>query len=201
MHAAQGILTARGGMTSHAAVVARGMGKCCVAGCDDISIDYKKDQFTAGGKTIKKGDWVSLDGSSGEVMLGEVPTQAKFSREFAQLMKWADEARKLKVRTNADTPHDSDVARRFGAEGIGLCRTEHMFFEGDRILAVREMILAEDEKGRRKALGKLKPIQRRDFEGIFKAMNGLPVTIRLLDPPYTASCHTRRLSKKKWQPR
>ena len=184
MHAAQGILTARGGMTSHAAVVARGMGKCCVAGCDDISIDYKKDQFTAGGKTIKKGDWVSLDGSSGEVMLGEVPTQeAKFSKEFAQLMKWADETRKLKVRTNADTPHDSDVARRFGAEGIGLCRTEHMFFEGDRILAVREMILAEDEKGRRKALGKLKPIQRRDFEGIFKAMDGLPVTIRLLDPP------------------
>ena len=184
MHAAQGILTARGGMTSHAAVVARGMGKCCVAGCDDISIDYKKDQFTASGKTIKKGDWVSLDGSSGEVMLGEVPTQeAKFSREFGQLMKWADEARKLKVRTNADTPHDSNVARRFGAEGIGLCRTEHMFFEGDRILAVREMILAEDEQGRRKALRKLKPIQRRDFEGIFKAMNGLPVTVRLLDPP------------------
>ncbi len=184
MHAAQGILTARGGMTSHAAVVARGMGKCCVAGCDDIVIDYRKDQFTAGGKTIKKGDWVSLDGSSGEVMLGEVPTQeAKFSKEFATLMKWADEARKLNVRTNADTPHDSEVARRFGAEGIGLCRTEHMFFEGDRILAVREMILSDDERGRRKALSKLKPIQRRDFEGIFKAMNGLPVTIRLLDPP------------------
>jgi pyruvate,orthophosphate dikinase len=184
MHAAQGILTARGGMTSHAAVVARGMGKCCVAGCDAIVIDYKKDQFVASGKTVKKGDWISLDGSTGEVMLGQVPTQeAKFSKEFDTLMKWADQARKLKVRTNADTPHDSDVARRFGAEGIGLCRTEHMFFEGDRIRAVREMILSEDEKGRRKALGKLKPMQRRDFEGIFKAMNGLPVTIRLLDPP------------------
>ncbi|MGY8824339.1 MAG: pyruvate, phosphate dikinase [Candidatus Latescibacterota bacterium] len=184
MHAAQGILTARGGMTSHAAVVARGMGKCCVAGCDAIVIDYKKNQFVASGKTVKKGDWISLDGSTGEVMLGQVPTQeAKFSKEFGILMNWADQARKLKVRTNADTPHDSDVARRFGAEGIGLCRTEHMFFEGDRIRAVREMILSEDEKGRRKALGKLKPIQRRDFEGIFKAMNGLPVTIRLLDPP------------------
>ncbi|MFT7695125.1 MAG: pyruvate,orthophosphate dikinase, partial [Candidatus Latescibacterota bacterium] len=170
--------------TSHAAVVARGMGKCCVAGCDAIVIDYKKNQFVASGKTVKKGDWISLDGSTGEVMLGQVPTQeAKFSKEFGILMNWADQARKLKVRTNADTPHDSDVARRFGAEGIGLCRTEHMFFEGDRIRAVREMILSEDEKGRRKALGKLKPIQRRDFEGIFKAMNGLPVTIRLLDPP------------------
>ncbi len=184
MHAASGILTARGGMTSHAAVVARGMGKCCVAGCGDIQIDYRKDLFTANGKTVKKGDWISLDGSSGEVMLGQVPTrETKFTREFSTLMKWADQARKLKVRTNADTPHDSDVARRFGAEGIGLCRTEHMFFEGDRILAVREMILAENEQGRKKALAKLKPIQRRDFEGIFKAMKGLPVTIRLLDPP------------------
>jgi len=184
MHAASGILTARGGMTSHAAVVARGMGKCCVAGCGDIQIDYRKDLFTANGKTVKKGDWISLDGSSGEVMLGQVPTrEAKFTREFSTLMKWADQARKLKVRTNADTPHDSDVARRFGAEGIGLCRTEHMFFEGDRILAVREMILADNEQGRRKALAKLKPIQRRDFEGIFKEMKGLPVTIRLLDPP------------------
>ena len=184
MHAAQGILTARGGMTSHAAVVARGMGKCCVAGCGDVVINYRKNSFSAAGQTIKKGDWISIDGSSGEVMLGQVPTQeAKFSREFGTLMKWADQTRKLKVRTNADTPHDSDVARRFGAEGIGLCRTEHMFFEGDRILAVREMILADDEKGRKKALTKLKPIQRKDFEGIFKAMNGLPVTIRLLDPP------------------
>ena len=184
MHAAQGILTARGGMTSHAAVVARGMGKCCVAGCGGISVDYTKDQFTASGHVVKKGDWISIDGSSGEVMLGQVATiSSKFSREFSDLMKWADRARKLKVRTNADTPHDSNVARKFGAEGIGLCRTEHMFFEGDRIKAVREMILAEDEVGRRRALKKLKPMQRRDFEGIFKAMNGLPVTIRLLDPP------------------
>ena len=184
MHAAQGILTARGGMTSHAAVVARGMGKCCVAGCGDIDINYRKNLFKAGDKIVKRGDWISIDGSSGEVMLGQVPTQeAKFSREFAKLMGWADKTRKLKVRTNADTPHDSEVARQFGAEGIGLCRTEHMFFEGDRIVAVREMILAADEAGRRRALRKLKPMQRRDFEGIFKAMDGLPVTIRLLDPP------------------
>ena len=184
MHAAQGILTARGGMTSHAAVVARGMGKCCVAGCGALGIDYGKDLFTAGGKTVKKGDWISIDGSSGEVMLGQVATtETALSKDFEDLMKWADRERRLKVRTNADTPHDSVVARTFGAEGIGLCRTEHMFFEGDRIDAVREMILAEDEAGRRKALAKLKPIQRKDFEGIFKAMNGLPVTIRLLDPP------------------
>jgi pyruvate,orthophosphate dikinase len=184
MHAAQGILTARGGMTSHAAVVARGMGKCCVAGCGALAIDYGKDLFKAGGKTIKRGDWVSIDGSSGQVMLGQVATQeATFSKEFGELMKWADRERRLKVRTNADSPNDSMVARKFGAEGIGLCRTEHMFFEGNRIDAVREMILAEDEAGRRKALAKLKPIQRKDFEGIFKAMNGLPVTIRLLDPP------------------
>jgi pyruvate,orthophosphate dikinase len=184
MHAAQGILTARGGMTSHAAVVARGMGKCCVAGCGALAIDYTKNLFRAGGITIKKGDWISIDGSSGDVMLGQVATvEAAFTAEFAQLMRWADRTRKLKVRTNADTPHDSEVARRFGAEGIGLCRTEHMFFEGDRIKAVREMILAADESGRRRALAKLKPIQRRDFEGIFRAMKGLPVTIRLLDPP------------------
>lgn len=184
MHAAQGILTARGGMTSHAAVVARGMGKCCVAGCGSLGIDYGKNRFTSGGKTVKKGDWISIDGSSGEVMLGQVPTkEATLSKDFADLMAWADRERRLKVRTNADTPHDSKVARTFGAEGIGLCRTEHMFFEGDRIDAVREMILADDEAGRRKALAKLKPMQRKDFEGIFKAMNGLPVTIRLLDPP------------------
>ena len=184
MHAAQGILTARGGMTSHAAVVARGMGKCCVAGCGDIAVDYTKDLFRSNGKTINRGDWISIDGSSGEVMVGQVATRsATFTREFSQLMGWADKVRKLKVRTNSDTPHDSDVARKFGAEGIGLCRTEHMFFEGDRIVAVREMILADDEAGRRAALAKLKPIQRKDFEGIFKAMNGLPVTIRLLDPP------------------
>ena len=184
MHAAQGILTARGGMTSHAAVVARGMGKCCVAGCGDLTIDYRKDLLKARGKTVKKGDWISIDGTSGQVMLGQVATvPASISRESAELMKWADKARKLNVRTNADTPHDAEVARAFGAEGIGLCRTEHMFFEGDRIIAVREMILADDQAGRRKALGKLKPMQRKDFEGIFKAMDGLPVTIRLLDPP------------------
>ena len=184
MNAARGILTARGGMTSHAAVVARGMGKCCVAGVAALNVDYQKDLFSVSGTVIKAGDWISLDGSTGEVMLGQVATeQPKLSRNFNTVMKWADEFRKLDVRTNADTPHDSEVARKFGAEGIGLCRTEHMFFEGERIVAVREMILANDEAGRRKALKKLLPMQRGDFEGIFKAMNGLPVTIRVLDPP------------------
>jgi len=184
MDAAQGILTARGGASSHAALVARGMGKCCVAGCESIAIDYHQELFTANGKTVKKGDWISLDGSSGQVMLGQVPTvEPSFSSSFATMMSWADDKRRLAVRTNADTPHDSEVARNFGAEGIGLCRTEHMFFEGDRIVAVREMILADDEAGRRQALAKLKPMQQRDFEGIFTAMDGLPVTIRLLDPP------------------
>ena len=184
MDAAQGILTARGGASSHAALVARGMGKCCVAGCESIAIDYHRELFTANGKTVKKGDWISIDGSSGQVMLGQVPTvEPSFSSAFDTMMGWADDKRRLAVRTNADTPHDSEVARNFGAEGIGLCRTEHMFFEGDRIVAVREMILASDEAGRRQALAKLKPIQRLDFEGIFTAMDGLPVTIRLLDPP------------------
>ncbi len=184
MNAAQGILTARGGMTSHAAVVARGMGKCCVAGCGDLVIDYTANQFSVGDTVVKGGDWVSIDGSTGEVMLGQVPTQEpELSGDFATLMSWADEFRTLNVRTNADTPHDSAVAREFGAEGIGLCRTEHMFFEGDRINIVREMILADDEQGRRRALEKLLPIQRGDFEGIFNAMAGLPVTVRLLDPP------------------
>ena len=184
MNAAKGILTARGGMTSHAAVVARGMGKCCVAGCGALAVDYKKHQFAVGKTVVKEGDWISIDGSTGEVMLGQVATQEpKLSGDFATLMSWADKIRKLDVRTNADTPHDAVVARKFGAEGIGLCRTEHMFFEGDRISIVREMILADDEKGRRKALQKLLPIQRSDFEGIFNAMAGLPVTIRLLDPP------------------
>ena len=184
MNAAQGILTARGGMTSHAAVVARGMGKCCVAGCGALSIDYKKNQFSAGKTVVKEGEWISIDGSTGEVMLGKVTTQqAKLSGDFGTLMSWADKIRTMKVRTNADTPHDAVVARQFGAEGIGLCRTEHMFFEGNRINIVREMILADDEAGRRKALAKLLPIQRGDFEGIFKAMKGLPVTVRLLDPP------------------
>jgi pyruvate,orthophosphate dikinase len=184
MAAAMGILTQRGGMTSHAAVVARGMGKCCVAGCGDISVDYHKASFSVGSLTVKEGDYISLDGSSGEVMLGQVETiPAKLTGDFGTLMKWADKARRLKVRTNADTPHDAKVARDFGAEGIGLCRTEHMFFESHRIMAVREMILAEDTEGRERALAKLLPMQRGDFIGIFREMAGLPVTIRLLDPP------------------
>ncbi|WP_303721710.1 pyruvate, phosphate dikinase [Malonomonas rubra] len=185
MHAAQGILTARGGMTSHAAVVARGMGKCCVAGCGDLKIDYEKQQFTTkGGVVVKRGDMITLDGSAGEVIFGDVPkVQPELSGDFAKVMGWADRFRRLKVRTNADTPHDSKVAREFGAEGIGLCRTEHMFFEGDRIQAVREMILADDLEGRKRALAKILPMQKGDFLGIFREMKGLPVTIRLLDPP------------------
>jgi pyruvate,orthophosphate dikinase len=185
MHAAQGILTARGGMTSHAAVVARGMGKCCVAGCGDIKVDYAGESFTAkGGVVVKKSDVITLDGSTGEVMLGQVPTVApQVSGDFSILMGWVDTFRRLGVRTNADTPHDSKVAREFGAEGIGLCRTEHMFFDAARIAAVREMILAEDLEGRKKALAKILPMQKGDFLGIFREMKGLPVTIRLLDPP------------------
>jgi len=184
MSAAQGILTARGGMTSHAAVVARGMGKCCVSGCGDLEVDYKKKIFKIGKTTVKQGDYLSLDGSTGEVMLGEVKTvEAQLSGNFGTIMKWADETRKLGVRTNADTPHDAQVARNFGAEGIGLCRTEHMFFEGDRIKAMREMILADDLAGRKKALAKLLKMQRKDFYGILKAMQGFGITIRLLDPP------------------
>ncbi len=185
MHAAQGILTARGGMTSHAAVVARGMGKSCVAGCSDIKVDYAKQQFTArNGQVIKQGDIITLDGGTGEVMQGEVPTvQPELTGEFGQLMEWVDEIRRLRVRTNADTPHDAQVARDFGAEGIGLCRTEHMFFEGDRIAAVREMILSADLEGRKRALAKILPMQKSDFLGLFEVMKGLPVTIRLLDPP------------------
>ncbi|KAA3617212.1 MAG: pyruvate, phosphate dikinase [Calditrichaeota bacterium] len=184
MNVAKGILTARGGMTSHAAVVARGMGTCCVAGCGEIKIDYKAKVMIVDGKEYKEGDWLSLDGSEGLVIAGKVATVTpELSGNFGTLMSWADEIRRLKVRTNSDTPHDSEVARNFGAEGIGLCRTEHMFFEGDRIKAVREMILAEDEAGRRSALDKLLPYQRDDFYGIFKAMHDLPVTIRTLDPP------------------
>jgi pyruvate, orthophosphate dikinase len=184
MNVAEGILTTRGGMTSHAAVVARGMGTCCVAGAGDVRIDYKSKTMKIGSKTFKEGDWISLDGSLGEVYSGQLKTvSAELSGDFGKLMVWADKIRKLKVRTNADTPNDSQVARKFGAEGIGLCRTEHMFFEGDRIIAVREMILSDDKEGREKALAKLLPMQRADFEGIFKAMNGLPVTVRLLDPP------------------
>ncbi len=184
MNVAKGILTARGGMTSHAAVVARGMGTCCVAGCGDITVNYKEKQMKVGDKVYNEGDWISLDGSKGEVIEGKVATVTpELSGNFGKLMSWADEYRTMNVRTNADTPHDSRVARNFGAEGIGLCRTEHMFFEGDRIKAVREMILADDEAGRRKALDKLLPYQREDFYGIFKAMHDLPVTVRTLDPP------------------
>jgi pyruvate,orthophosphate dikinase len=184
MNAAQGILTARGGMTSHAAVVARGMGTPCVAGAGDVKISYEKQTFTAGGRTVKRGDFITLDGSTGEVMAGKMPlVKAELSGDFGTLMGWVDEIRRLKVRTNADTPNDSQVAVDFGAEGIGLCRTEHMFFEGDRIDAVREMILADDSEARRKALKKIEPMQQGDFEGIFRVMKERPVTIRLLDPP------------------
>ncbi len=189
MKAAAGVLTARGGMTSHAAVVARGMGRCCVAGCGALEIDYKNDLFNVTledgrGVTIRAGDLISIDGSTGEVMLGTVPVvPGQLGADFATLMTWVDEVRRLGVRTNADTPADAALGRRFGAEGIGLCRTEHMFFEPDRILAMREMILAEDDAGRHHALAKILPMQRSDFEGILRAMEGLPVTIRLLDPP------------------
>lgn len=184
MHVANGILTARGGMTSHAAVVARGMGKCCVSGAGDLVIDYKNRTVTVGTKTYKEGDWISLNGSTGSIYEGQVETKdAEVSGDFAQLMALADKFAHLKVRANADTPHDAAVAFGFGAQGIGLCRTEHMFFEGDRIKTVREMILANDEQGRRTALTKLLPMQRSDFEGLFEAMNGFPVTVRLLDPP------------------
>ena len=181
---AAGILTARGGMTSHAAVVARGMGKCCVSGAGELEIDYKTRTIKVNGFTVKEGDWISLNGSTGEVYLGQVATMAAdLSGDFGQLMDLAGKYAVLKVRANADTPKDAAQAFGFGAEGIGLCRTEHMFFEGDRIKAFREMILADDEAGRRVALAKLLPIQRGDFEGLFKAMNGFPVTVRLLDPP------------------
>ena len=181
---AAGILTARGGMTSHAAVVARGMGKCCVSGAGELEIDYKTRTIKVNGFTVKEGDWISLNGSTGEVYLGQVATMAAdLSGDFGQLMDLAGKYAVLKVRANADTPKDAAQAFGFGAEGIGLCRTEHMFFEGDRIKAFREMILADDEAGRRVALAKLLPIQRSDFEGLFKAMNGFPVTVRLLDPP------------------
>jgi pyruvate,orthophosphate dikinase len=184
MHAAQGILTARGGMTSHAAVVARGMGKCCISGCGALQIDAAAGEMRIDEHVIREGDPLTLDGGTGEVMLGRVPTVTpELGGTFAELMRWADRVRRLRVRTNADTPHDAKIARQYGAEGIGLCRTEHMFFEPRRILAVREMILAAGRAERERALRKLLPIQRRDFAGIFRAMEGLPVTIRLLDPP------------------
>ena len=184
MSVAKGILTARGGMTSHAAVVARGMGKCCISGAGAVHVDYRARTMSVGGDTYNEGDWISLDGSTGEVYLGQVPTkEAELTGDFGALMDLADRHKRLAVRANADTPEDAKAARVFGAKGIGLCRTEHMFFQGDRIRAVREMILAEDETGRRKALAKLLPMQGGDFEGLFREMNGLPVTIRLLDPP------------------
>jgi pyruvate,orthophosphate dikinase len=184
MHAAEGILTSTGGMTSHAAVVARGMGKPCVAGAGDVRIDAKARTLSVRGTVVKTGDTITLDGSTGEIILGVVPTvQPELSGDFSQLMEWADEFRKLGIRTNAETPADAAQARKFGAEGIGLCRTEHMFFDGDRIVAVREMILADDEKSRRAALAKIQPMQRQDFVELFEIMAGLPVTIRLLDPP------------------
>ena len=184
MHAAEGILTTRGGMTSHAAVVARGMGKPCVSGAGTLRVDYAAQTMTAMGKTFNKGDIITIDGAAGQVMEGAVPMrQPELSGDFAVLMGWADVERRMKVRANADTPNDARVARQFGAEGIGLCRTEHMFFDNDRIVAVREMILADDEAGRRAALAKILPMQRGDFAALFEIMHGLPVTIRLLDPP------------------
>ena len=184
MNAAQGILTSTGGMTSHAAVVARGMGKPCIAGAGDVRIDAAAGTLSVRGTTVRAGEFVTLDGTTGEIMLGVVPTvQPELSGDFAELMAWADEFRTLGIRANAETPLDAAQARKFGAEGVGLCRTEHMFFDGDRIAAVREMILADDEKARRIALAKIQPMQRQDFVALFEIMAGLPVTIRLLDPP------------------
>jgi pyruvate,orthophosphate dikinase len=184
MHAAEGILTTRGGMTSHAAVVARGMGKPCVSGAANIRVDYAQGTLSAAGHTLKAGDVITIDGTSGEVMLGLVPTvKPQLSGDFAAIMGWADDLRRMKVRANAETPQDARVAREFGAEGIGLCRTEHMFFDADRIVAVREMILADKAEGRRRALAKILPMQKGDFAELFAIMAGLPVTIRLLDPP------------------
>ena len=184
MKAAQGILTVRGGMTSHAAVVARGMGKCCVSGCGAIVMDEENKQFTLAGKTYHEGDWLSLDGSTGSIYDGAMPTvDASVGGDFGRIMAWADKYRRLQVRTNADTPHDAAKARELGAQGIGLCRTEHMFFEGDRIAAIREMICSDTVEQREKALAKLLPMQQGDFEGIYEAMEGCPVTIRFLDPP------------------
>ncbi len=184
MKAAQGILTVRGGMTSHAAVVARGMGKCCVSGCGDIKMDEENKLFELAGKTFREGDWLSLDGSTGNIYDGAVPTvDATIGGEFGRIMAWADKYRRLQVRTNADTPYDAKKARELGAQGIGLCRTEHMFFDEDRIPAIREMICSDTAEQRERALAKLEPMQQSDFEGIYEAMEGCPVTIRFLDPP------------------
>ena len=184
MHAAKGILTARGGMTSHAAVVARGMGRPCVSGSSEIDINYEQKIFKTSSKEIKEGDIITIDGSTGRIIFGSVPTiKPEISGDFSKLMSWADSIRKLKVRANSETPIDTQTARDFGAEGIGLCRTEHMFFDEERILSVREMILSKTQEHRAKALKKLLPHQREDFMEIFKIMHGLPVNVRLLDPP------------------
>jgi len=184
MHAARGILTTRGGMTSHAAVVARGMGRPCVAGAGGITVDYNAQALSAGGHIIRAGEIITLDGATGEIFIGNVAMiEPKLSGDFAKLMSWADGVRRMKVRANAETPLDADTARKFGAEGIGLCRTEHMFFDPARIGAVRQMIMAETTEGRRDALARLLPFQRDDFAQLFRIMAGLPVTIRLLDPP------------------
>ena len=184
MIAAQGILTVHGGMTSHAAVVARGMGKPCVAGCEGLEIDEEAKTARLGGQVLGEGDVITIDGGTGRVFIGEVPlVPPQLNEDFETILGWADEIRRLKVRANADTPLDATRAREFGAEGIGLCRTEHMFFGEERLPVVQEMILAEDEDDRRSALDRLLPFQQADFEGIFEAMAGLPVTIRLLDPP------------------
>ena len=184
MKAAQGILTVRGGMTSHAAVVARGMGKCCVSGCGEIKMDEENKKFELVSKTYVEGDWISLNGSTGDIYDGAVPTtDATIGGEFGRVMGWCDQYRSLQVRTNADTPHDAAQARKFGAQGIGLCRTEHMFFEGERIRAIRRMICSDTVEQRENALAVLEPMQQGDFEGIYEAMEGCPVTIRFLDPP------------------
>jgi len=184
MDAAKGILTARGGMTSHAAVVARGMGKPCVAGCESIKVDLKAEKFTVGKHTVKMGDYITIDGGTGRVILGKVPTKdPEVSGDFGTLMNWVDEIRTMGVRANADIPRDAKMARKFGAEGIGLCRTEHMFFAEDRLPIVQQMILADNTEAREKALSKLLPMQRSDFKGLFETMEGYPVTVRLLDPP------------------
>ncbi len=184
MHVSQGILTARGGMTSHAAVVARGMGTPCVSGASNLEIDYKNKLFKASNKIIKEGDIITINGNNGDVMIGNVPTlKPKLSDDFSKLMQWADNIRSLKIRTNADTPADCQIAKEFGAQGIGLCRTEHMFFNEDRIISVRQMILAKNIEERNDALEKILPMQRQDFIDIFKIMSSLPVTVRLLDPP------------------
>jgi pyruvate,orthophosphate dikinase len=200
MHAAKGVLTTRGGMTSHAAVVARGMGRPCIAGTGDLRVDYAARTMTARNIVVKAGEIITIDGSTGEVMIGAVPTiQPELSGDFAALMGWADAIRGMKVRANAETVVDTSMARRFGAEGIGLSRTEHMFFEADRIGAMRRVIMAEDETGRRAGLAELLPIQREDFAEIFRIMKGFPVTIRLLDPPLHETCPKPRRSSARWR--